>query len=338
MDPVLIKGHDQITEYVFTLNEVTLYGLDSITRLNSFRNIGRNTIQNELTWDTLRVEFDVQLDIQPSTLDDAILIDPTSPGISERFKVDFTIDNVDVEASLLLLLDEDAMENMKLGPLFHMEHLLPCLLSIVHEIKVSGLDVDPTFINSGPTVTGFLLDSGIDRVITNSVEAVFTMYKGSLRTAIPNIFQTRVRDLINTFFIDAYKGDNSNTICSQVQPFDEGFIDFRKFFGSSNDSYGDLLPMLKTLLNKELLADDTKTTRPRINDAVVAPLTAAQSGNAGTMMFPMELVSFFMSKNMTRQFGMDSLEFRVFDPKIENVDTIRLIELLEPNITKRTGS
>ena len=329
MDPVLFKGHDQITEYVFTLNEISLYGLDSITRINSFRNIGRNTIQNQLTWKTLTVEFEVELELQPSTMDDAILIDPTSLGISERFKVDFTIDNVDVEASLLLLLDEDIIENMKLGPLFYTEHLLPCLLSIVHDIKVSGLDVDPTFINSGPRVD-FLLDTGINRVITDAVEAVFSMYKGSLHAAIPNMFQTRVRDLINTSFIDAYKSDGKNVTCPQVQPLKEGFIDFRKFFDFNDSSYGDLPPYLKTLLTKELLAVDTETKRLRINEAVVAPLTAAQSGTKGTILFPLDLVSFFMPKDLTQQFGLESLGLRIFDPKIENIDTIGMLELFEP--------
>lgn len=332
MDPVLFKGHDRVTEFAITLNEVRLYGLDSITRLNTFRNIGRNTIQNELTWDTLRVEFDVQLDLQPSTLDDAILIHPTSPGISERFSIDFAIDNIDVEASLLLVIDEDALNNMELGPLLYTEHFLPCLLSIVKEVKLSGLDVDPTFINNGPIVTGFL-DPGLDRIITNSVEAAFTIYKDSLRSAIPNIFQTSVRELINTFIIDAYKDNKSNTIFSNVQPFEEGFIDFRKLFDSNDGIYGDLLPMLKNMLDEKLFAIDTETLRPRINEALVAPFTAAQSGIEGMYVTEMDLVSFLLSKNISQQFGLDSLELRVFDPKIENINSIGSIELLEPNAT-----
>jgi hypothetical protein len=331
--PLIFEGHDRVTQFSVTLKEVRLYGLDSITRFNSFRNIGRHTIQNELTWDTLRIEFDVELDIKPSTLDDAILVDPTSPGIKERFSIDFTVDNIDVEASLLLVLDEDALGEMVLGPLFYTEHLLPCLLSIVEEAKLSGLDVDPTFINDGPAVSG-LLDSGLDRIITDSIEAAFTIYKGSLRTAIPNIFQTSIRDLINTSFIDAYKDDKSNKKCPEVEPFEEGFIDFRKFFFDSNDgSYGDLLPMLKNMLDEELLAIDAETGRPRINEALVAPLTAAQSGAEGTMIFPLDFVSLLVSKDVFRQFGLDSFELRVFDPKIENLDSIGPIELLEPNAT-----
>ena len=285
-----------------------------------------------MTWDTLRIEFDVELDIKPSTLDDAILVDPTSPGIKERFSIDFTVDNIDVEASLLLVLDEDAMGDMVLGPLFYMEHLLPCLLSIIEEVKLSGLDVDPTFINDGPVVNG-LLDSGLDRIITDSIEAAFTIYKGALRTAIPNIFQTSIRDLINASFIDAYKDDKSNTKCPEVEPFEEGFVDFREFFDSNDGSYGDLLPMLKNMLDEELLAIDTETGRPRINEALVAPLTAAQSGAEGTMLFPMDFVGFLVSKDVFRQFGLDSFELRVFDPKIENLDSIGTIELLEPNAT-----
>lgn len=140
MKLVLFEGHDRLIEFTVTLNEICLYGDDSITRFNSFRNIGKYTLQNELTWDLLQFEFDVVLDIKPSELDDAILIDPTSPGISEKFSIDFTVKNIVVEASFLLVLDEIAIGSMELGSLLDTKNLLPCLLSIVHAIQLSGFE------------------------------------------------------------------------------------------------------------------------------------------------------------------------------------------------------
>jgi len=333
VDPTLFEGHDRLTEFTVILDEVRLYGLDSITRFNSFRNIGKYTLQNELTWEMLKFEFDIILDIKPSTLDEAILIDPTSPGISEHFTIDFALNDIDVEASLLLVLDEVAMGSMTLGPLFFTENLLPCLLSVVQDAELSGLDVDPSYINDGPAVEG-LLSSGFDRFISDSVEAAFAMYKGSLRAAIPNIFQTTVRDLINTFVADTFNDDQTSSTCPESQPPVEEIIDFRKFFDAENDVYGDLPSLFKNMIDDELLAINPDTGRPRINEALIAPLTGAQSGSEGTMLFKSDLFSFLVPKNMSQTFGLETLALRLFDPIIVNLDTIGTpIKLLEPNAT-----
>ena len=331
MNPSLFEGHDRLTEFKIILDEVRLYGLDTITRFNSFRHIGKYTLQNELTWDLLKFEFDIILDMKPSKLDDAILVDPTSPGISEHFTIDFALNNIDVEASLLLVLDEVAMGSLELGPLFNTENLLPCLLSIVEEIMVSGLDVDPSYVDDGPAVDGFL-SSGFDRVISDSVEAAFAMYKGSLRAAIPNIFQTNIRNLINTFIVDTFVGDRTSSTCLELQPLSEEIIDFRKFFDAEDGSYGDLPSVLKTMIDDELLPTNPETGKPRINEVLIAPFTGAQSGFEGTLIFPSDLFSFLVPKNMSQKFGLETLEFRLLNPMIENLDTIGTpIQLLEPN-------
>jgi hypothetical protein len=329
VEPVLFEGHDRITKFSLALNEVRVYGLDTFTRFNPFRSIGQHTIQNELTWDSLTIEFDVTVDIMPSNLEDAILHDPTSPGISERINIDFTVDQVEVEASLLLVLDETAMGAIVLGPLFYSEHLLDCLLSVIHETKLSGLDVDPKYVNN-PTLTGFL-SPGLDRVITQSIEAAFEMYSGVLRDAIPNIFQTSVRDLINSFVIDSYMEGMGNTICPEVTA-PAGFVDFRKLFDSDANTYGDLPPMWKKALDDELRTLNNETGRPRINEALIAPFTKAQSGIEGTMEFPFDLVSFF-SEDVSK-YGLDSLGIRLFNPKVDNMNTMGSpMDLLKSNAT-----
>ncbi len=333
VDPTLFEGHDRLTEFTVNLDEVRLYGLDSITRFNSFRNIGKYTLENELTWDMLKFEFDIILDMKPSTLDDAILVDPTSPGISEHFTIDFALNDIDVEASLLLVLDEVAMGSMTLGPLFFTENLLPCLLSVVQDAKLSGLDVDPSYINDGPAVEG-LLSSGFDRFISNSVEAAFAMYKGSLRAAIPNIFQTTVRDLINTFVGDTFSDDKISSTCPDSQLPIEKIVDFRKFFDAENGTYGNLPSVFKNMIDDELLAINPDTGRPRINEALIAPLTGVQSGSKGNMLFSSDLFSLLVPKNISQKFGLETLALRLFDPMIANLDTVGTpIKLLQPNAT-----
>jgi hypothetical protein len=328
MNPVLFEGHDRLTEFTITLNEVRLYGLDSISRFGSFRSIGKYTLENELTWDMVKFEFDIILDIKPSKLDDAILKDSTSTGISELFSMDFTVNNIDVEASLLVVLDEIAMGSVVLGQLFYAQNLLKCFQSIVHEVKLSGLDVDPSYIIDGPTIDGFI-SSGLDLVISDSIEAAFAMYKGSLRAAIPNIFQTSVRELISTFIA----ADRTSSKCPESHLYRQGILDFREFFKAEGKSYyGDLPLLLKNMLDDGLLTTNPETGRPRINEALIAPLTGVQSGIEGTLMFPTDFINFMLSTNMFQNFGMETLELRVFDAKIENLDTVGTpVQLLEPS-------
>lgn len=49
MEPLLFEGHDRITQFSISLNQVRVLGLDTFTRFNPFRSIGRHTVQNELS-------------------------------------------------------------------------------------------------------------------------------------------------------------------------------------------------------------------------------------------------------------------------------------------------
>jgi hypothetical protein len=331
VDPVLFEGHDRVTHFKISLNKVRVLGLDTLTRFNPFRSIGLRTIQNELTWDSLTAEFDVTIDIKPSTFDDAILRDPTSPGISEQVTINFTINDVDVEASFLLVLDELVLGSMELGPLFYTENFLPCLMSVVHEAQVSGFDLDPSYVEE-PSLSGFL-SPGLDRVMTDAVEAAFAMYSGVLRDAIPNIFQTTVRDMINSSFLDVYKSKMGSTKCPEAKPIDSQYIDFRTFFDSENALYGDVPPMFKETLDNDLLVVNNETGRPMINEVLLAPLTKMQSGKEGTLRFPADFVSVMLSKSVA-PYGLDSLKFLIFNPKVDNLDTMgEPISMLKPNKT-----
>lgn len=317
MDSVIFEGHDRITETTITLNEVKVFGLDSLTIFDPFQKIGSYTLKNELTWRRVTVEFDVTIDIKPSTLEDAILQDPTSQGITERIVVDFGLDNVEVVASLLLLLDEEEMEALQLGPLLYTDYLLPCLLSVVHSAELSGLTFNPGKINE-PTLNGFI-SPGVDRVISDSAEAAFAMYTGALRTSLPYIFQTSVRSFVNTDIIQTYMSDETKTSCQSVDPI-PGYVDFRTFFDKEAQSHGDLPPLLKSLINAELLEIDENTGRPKINEVLIKPLTKAQSGNEGDIEFSTSVFG-FNSESVSR-IGMDSIEMRAFNPSIRNLDTM----------------
>ncbi|CAJ1942472.1 unnamed protein product [Cylindrotheca closterium] len=326
IDSVLFEGHDRITQTTMTLNEVKVFGLDSLTVFDPFNAIGKYTLDNKFNWRQIKIEFDITIFIRPSTLDDAILKDPTSPGITERITVDFGLDNVEVVASLLMLLDEEGIDGLNLGPLLYTEYALPCILSVVHQTRLTGLTFNPQTFNE-PTLNGFI-SPGIDRVVSDSVEAAFAMYAGSLRATLPYIFQTTVRTFVNTNVIDTYMADSSKTVCPTVEQV-PGYVDFRKFFDNEDSSHGDLPPLLKNLFNAELLSLDDNG-KPKINDILIKPFTEAQSGVAGNLEFSTDL--FGINSETVPHIGMDSLELRAFNPSVRNLDSMGApIDLLKTN-------
>jgi hypothetical protein len=327
LDTLLFEGHDRITETTINLNEVKIFGLDSLTHFDPFQKIGDYTLQNDIKWNKVTIQFDVTINIKPSTLEDAILKDPTSPGITERVRIDFDLDNVDVVASLLLIINEDKFEALNLGPMLYIDHALPCLLSVVHSTQVSGLTFNPQDINE-PTLSGFI-SAGVDRVISDSAEAAFAMYSGALRSTLPFIFQSSVRSVVNTDVIDAFMSNATKTSCLTVDPA-SGYIDFRKFFDKEEQTHGDLPPLIKELFNSELLAMDESTGKPKINEVLIKPFTLSQSGIEGNLEFVTDVFG-FRSETIAKT-GMDSIEMRAFNPTIRNLDTMGApIDLLKPN-------
>ena len=70
-------------------------------------------------------------------------------------------------------------------------------------------------------------------------------------------------------------------------------------------------PLLKRLFDTELLAIDSDTGNPRMNEVIIAPTTKRQSGIEGTVFFPGDLFGFH--SHSVPQFGMDFVELRAFD-------------------------
>lgn len=318
MDAVIFKGHDKLTESTITINQVKILGLDSLVRFNPLIPIGVHTLQNELTWDYLTLEFDITVDIKPSTLDDAVLKDATSSGISERILVDFEVRNVDLEASLYIVIDQEALGGMTLGSLLFVDNILPCFMSIIHHVELSGLSVDPHHIDL-PTVSGFV-SPGLDRIITSALEAAFDMYSGALAKTIPNIFQVTVRDFVNTQVISTFLNDKKAG-CPEESIGVEGYVDFRDLRLSSG-VYGSLPSMLLNLLDTELLQLDPVSKEPKINAALIAPMTTKQSGKEGTLVFDGNLVETGTKVSVG---GLNAdIQLKVYDVKIENLDTVSL--------------
>lgn len=330
MDAVLFKGHDRITETTISLNSVKVMGLDTLARFNPLTDIGKLTLQNELTWRNLSLEFDVTVDVMPSTREDAILQDSASTGISEQISIAFGVDNTDVVASLFLAIDQEALGTLEIGPLLTQANIYPCLLSVIHRMELSGLHVDPLSVRV-PTLQGFV-SPGIDRIVTNSVRAAFAMYTGVLRQAIPTIFQTSIRDFVNNEVIGPYISDSGQSSCPDVSEA-SGFIDFRDLFlppetalsqgGTGNTPYGDIAYKIKGMIEDNLLSVEEDGLL-KLNSFLVRPLTESQSGIPGTINFLPEPLFVEMTKfaNQYVHSFVDRFKIGLFDLRINNLDTL----------------
>eukprot|EP00980_Cylindrotheca_fusiformis_P014860 scaffold4056_cov115-Cylindrotheca_fusiformis.AAC.4 len=331
MDAVLFKGHDQITETTISLNSVKVMGLDTLDRFNPLTDIGKLTLQNELTWRSLTLEFDVTVDVMPSSREDAILQDSTSSGISERITIDFGVENTDVVASLFLAIDQAALGTLELGSLLTLENVLPCILSVVHRLELSGLSVEPQSVKV-PSLKGFV-SPGIDRIVTNSVRAAFAMYMGVLRQAIPNIFQTSIRDFVNSELIGAFLSDNSRADCPEVQEV-SGFLDFRDLLltpeaaktqgGTGLAPYGDIAYKVKGMIEDNLLSVE-EDGLVKLNSFLVRPATESQSGIPGTISILSQPLLHEMTEfaNEYVHSFVDRFQIGLLSARINNLDTIR---------------
>eukprot|EP00934_Nitzschia_sp_Nitz4_P004433 Nitzschia sp. Nitz4//scaffold14_size191712//8120//21306//NITZ4_001700-RA/size191712-processed-gene-0.39-mRNA-1//-1//CDS//3329536858//4423//frame0 len=298
IDPVIFEGHDRLTETSISLTQVKVVGLDTLTTFDPLDRIGHYTLQTAMSWDELQMEFAVHLEIKPSTLEDSVLEGATSDGISEDIVIDFGIDDLDVLLSLFLVIDQDALGSMELGPLLHTNNIASCFVSALHALELCGLQVAPQTINV-PTLTGFV-SVGIDNILSAAAKAVFAMYEGVLEDTLPKIFQTSIRDFVNSEVIDALVFDDTGRNPCEVTQEPTGYVDFRDLLlspdealtmgASGTEPYGDLAYTAMDVVRNNLLSSDSSGLLD-LNSFLIEPLTKGQSGESGQLRFPGDLIS-----------------------------------------------
>jgi hypothetical protein len=341
-DAILFEGHDKMTQTTITLDEVKIFGLDTMTRFEPLVRIGKYTLQNELSWQYLTMEFQVTVDIQPSTREDSLLENPSSNRIVEKIKIDFGVDNLDVVASLLLAINQEALGSLHIGPMLHTDNLMPCLLSVVYQTQLSGMEVQIGNMRE-PTLSSFV-SPGIDRVVTDAVEAAFAMYKNAILKAIPSIFQTSIRTIINTKVIDPYMSDDAKTTCPSIEMDGLGdFVDWRDMLLSTRaavatgasglEPYGDLAHTVADLLRSQYLTVTDNSTGLLELNSLIRSSTKSQSGQEGTVRFPSDLVSFTKTdiENKLVASFVDLFEIKLFDTRVHNLDIVKApVSILQP--------
>jgi hypothetical protein len=355
MDGINFALHDNFTETNISLEEVRIYGLDSMTKFDPLVITGNYTLRNEFSWELLQIEIDLGVDIQPSSLETSILKDTTDngsdqKGITEDITIKFGAENIDVTASLFALIDVEALGGLTIGSILSLTNtedyswLLPCITSSIRHLQFTELKLSSEQIQV-PTLEGFI-DDGLDRIISNIAELAFDMYGNILvEDVLPNVFQNTVKKSVNDQIATILVGDDdSSNACPDYDEISAGdgelYVDFREFFNSSfsttSNEYGELPSMLRSLMDKELLETDPSTGMPKINEVLIDSLTRGQSGTEGTLIFDGDGTDLFNIKQRINVGGFDA-DVRISSSyiKIENLDTIMSpLMLLEPVSTE----
>lgn len=332
---VIFQGHDMLTETTIKLKEIRLKGIDTFKVFDPLNTIGSYTLGNKFQLDHLSFEADLSIQMLPSSHSSAVIVNPNAankpkPQI-ENITIKSGVKNLIVDLSFFLALNQDALGDIQLGAILSLVQIPSCLLGAIHKAKVSGLSVVVDDIED-VSVTGFI-SPGIDRILRTAAELAFKMYKAPMLDAMPNFFQIKVREIMNDFLASQIDSEKRARTCQQ-DANNRGLLDFRDLFLSSdeaarlgasgNSPYGDVGPILMNLLKDQVLSND-ESGSSRINSLVVRPLTKAQSGTEGLIRYVGDLfgITTGIVDDLLWSSFVENFELRLFDARIDNIDTVQ---------------
>jgi len=340
---VVFEGHDMLTQTTIAIQSITIWGLDSFQSINLLNAIGQYTLKNVLEMDYLYVEMAMEAEMKASSKSNAVVVAPNSSPVVENFSVGFGVSGIEIDASLFLGINAETLGNLELGSMLHSKNVVPCLLSAVDVAQFTGLSVSVTDII--PTKLEGFIDGGIDHLLSTGAEALFEMYERVLLKAMPNFFETYVRDMFNDFIEDALDVYRCPTADDDEDGAElEAYVDFRDVFlskaeaelagGVGDGRHGNVLPWVMNVIEDQLLAtDDDSDGLLAINDMLVAPLTKSQSGSEGVLKLNRTLLDIHeeeVTGDLRKAFA-DNWRLTLSDLRITGLDTFRSpIKVLEP--------
>ena len=218
----------------------------------------------------------------------------------------------DISFATYVGFDIEKLGNIPLGSFLNFSRAIPCLLSTLHAANFTQLKIKVKDIKE-PTVTGFV-SKGLDSLLGSTVSGAFAMLKGTLIRALPNAFETTVRDMINTALRDQMA---ASTTCEmpEMPQTPARFVDWQTH---------DMITDAKELIDGQL-TDNDENGRPKINALVIEPFLTEQSGQKGTF----QLYGNFFQTNTTNSPSFGAVDVRVSNLRIMGLDSIYNISLLD---------
>jgi hypothetical protein len=250
------------------------------------------------------------------------------------------LDDLEFAFAIFLAINQESLEGLKkISDILKWEEIATCFFSTAEAVNVSSLVLsigkisDPVIENNG--------SPGLSRLLNTAIDGLYELLDEMILTAIPGLFQTTLKDLLNDEIAKCLDGSE----CDPVQASSAmELVDFRDLFlppskakqmgGTGAEPYHGSVALLRTLIDEQLFAVDPETGRPKINKALIVPLTGLQSGTDGTLVFNVTL--FELGGNFTVGNLVADALIRASDLRFDNLDTtLDPIVLLEP--TNRSG-
>lgn len=294
-------------DHVFIPKSLTLRGIDTLSI--DLPKLGPQAINERLKLSSLH------LSIQGETIFDDY------SGLS------IEIADIEIASSILLAINQDSMANFTLGRFFHMNEMLPCLLSsgLLHLLNLVELDVQFSSINLEQAY-GFGT-SEMDKLVRDALASFVEIYMNSATIAIAGFFK-------DIFYLDSL---DFNGTCPLPKYHDmaDSVVDFSQLFSPSrcttddnNESiYGFVMCSVKKNFDEEFLVKTVTNETLLINTELIAPMTRALSGTAGTItMTEQEIETLLGWLNLVKLGDNITSDIpftiQLLDVKIENIDSI----------------
>lgn len=331
---VLFETPDRVADAKLVLESIRVIGLDTLEIFQPLRTIGNYTLENDFAFRRLAIEAQIKFDLKTSTLPNGLLLSTDELQAEETVIIGMDVTDLDFRAAILLAASLEQLGETRVGSLLFLNRMVPCILQAMVDVGVAGLDVSVSDI-SEPVMTG-INSPGFNRIIRTVIQAAFVMYKPSLLRALPGAFRGPIRDSVNKR-LDALQ--TKEGACEQpVVPEGKEFVDFRELLlkpeeslalgGSGDGSFGDVLPMVKGFLMNRIDSIESDGL-PGVNQILVRPLTRAQSGTEGKVMWEKDLFRFELGNVLDDP--VFRVELAVGNVSIDNIDTVRFpIALMDP--------
>lgn len=330
MSDTLFDTSDVLTETKMTIKSVSIKGLDTFSEVDLLNAIGKYTLQNGMKLDKLSVVVEVEAVISASSQSDAVITAPDAEPITETFTVEFAFEGLKIAISFLIGINTDSLRDLELGSILYIENILSCITGTIDESAITQLAITAT--DMVPPTLSVSVDEGIDSLISAGAVAFYHLYEAVLIQAMPNFFQTLLRDMIN----ESIDGFDSGT-CPELDSSLDGIVDYRDLLlqeeeavallGRGGSPYGDLFRTGHSFL-QDFLSSTDENGMSSMN-SIIASLTEAQSDVEGEIYFPGEL--FGQDVNVALNGLNAAISLSISDFRISNIDSLGApLNLLEP--------
>jgi hypothetical protein len=292
--------------------KVSVYGLDSITKVDPLVVTGAHTLKTTMALEGLEVVIDLAMS--------------TPSGVTEQVQLSYNARDIALDVEVSVALNTTIVGKTRLGSVFDLSSADSCLVKGVQALDVlhfnfSTQELDP------PTISRGYFSSTKQEAVSIMLQSLHMRYNSDIVEAIPLLFDSTIRETVNALLPGILESLSSE--CPEPPIFEEnGLIDFRELLLSKSGSeklggpgvstYGNLFSLIYDMLEKEVMQTGA-SNRPLLSD-LVGKLTEKQSNRVGTIQVAGKAVD---SKASVQVAGLEALlGIQVSNVLIQNLDSI----------------